>query len=163
MKPPLVLGSIIGGAALIGASAVGMTYFALHAVSPPPPAPRPVAETISPVASAPPAQESPLPEPARQRPVHIRTHRRLCPVPAVYHSRRRLRSVEPTRLRVVRSGYPAPPMYAPPVAAYPSPYWRAGWPGPGWRGRRWRGPEWRYPPRWAYGPRPGYGPGWRDW
>ena len=153
MKPPLVLGSIIGGVALIGASAVGMTYFALHAVSPPPAAPRPVAEATLPATGAPAAaQEPPLPGPVRARPNHA--HRRLCPVPAVYHPRRRPRFVQPTHLRMAQSGYPPPPpMYAPPVQPYASPYWRAGW----------RGPGWRYPPRWAYGPRPGYGPGWRDW
>ena len=161
MKSPLVLGSAIGAMVLIGASAVSMTYFALHAASPSPQvaAPRPVAQAAPSALSAPPAAEpSPLPRPMRPRPVRIRTHRRVCPVPAVYHARRPLRAFEPTRIRVVQSVYAPPP---PPE--YPGPYWRAGWRAPGWRGPGWRGPGWRYPPRWAYAPRPGYGPGWRDW
>ncbi len=158
MRSPLVLGSIIGAVALIGAAAVGMTYFALQAVSPSPQPsePRPVAVTTRPALSAPPAaMQSPLPRPARPRPVHIRTYRRACPVPAVYHPRRPSHHFRPTRIHVVQPVYPPPP---PLVEGYPGPYWRAGWRRPGWRA-----PGWRYPPRWAYGPRPGYGPGWRDW
>ncbi|WP_174301456.1 hypothetical protein [Caulobacter sp. S45] len=159
MKSPLVLGSALGGMALVGAAAVGMTYFALRAASPTPQAsaPHPVTAAGSPSLNTPPmVEEPPLPRPIWPKAARIHTHRRACPVPAVYHPRRRPHYAQPMRMRMVQSAYPPPP--PPLVEGYPGPYGRAGWRRPGWRG-----PGWRYPPRWAYGPRPGFGPGWRDW
>ena len=169
MKPPLVLSTLIGGMVLIGATLVGTAYFGRHpartpqtvAQAPPPLAPPSLA--APPVAAAPDASQSPAL--SMRRRVRVRSSRRACPVPAVYHARRLHRGA-PLRLRVAQTVYAPAPVYALPPPRpewYERPDWRVGWQGPGWRGPGWHGPGWRYPPRWAYGPRPVYGPGWRDW
>ena len=138
MKSPLVLGAAIGSMALMGVTAVGVTYLALHPLRP---APQPVAQAAPPPPAlvAPPAvEESPPSRPMQPKPIRVHSHcPRMCPIPAVYHAHH-ARPPRPMHVAYAQPAYVQPaytprPLYAPApplLGWYGRPYWRAGWRGP---------------------------------